>query len=167
LSVLRGFRGWLALGFVSILAGCALDPQHLPDGATKAQVLQRLGPPTATYPMPDGGERLQYSRGPSGIAVNNVDLNAGGRVVEVRQELDDALFDSTVKVGEWHVDDILRTYGKPFQITRDFAFDGTVWSWHYQTLNWPRLFNVFVDSEGRVVRYQTIDDFIYAPRDRW
>ena len=31
-----------------------------------------------TYPLPDGGERLQYSRAPAGFEVNNVDLDARG-----------------------------------------------------------------------------------------
>ena len=170
MSVLRCCKALLLpaalVGLVG-LGGCVLDPQHLPPGATREVVVQRLGAPTATYPMPDGGERLQYSRAPSGITVNNVDVDAQGRVVSVRQELDDALFDSTVKVGAWHVDDVLRTYGQPFQVMRMAFSPGTVWSWHYQTQNSPRLFSIFVDPDGTVTRYQTIDEFFYAPRDRW
>ena len=77
-------------------AGCASDPTRLPLGTHRApRRCSAWATPTATYPLPGGGERLQYSRAPSGFEVNNVDLDASGHVVSIRQELDDGLFDST------------------------------------------------------------------------
>ena len=157
----------LALGAaLAGLAGCASDPSRLPLGSSRAEALQRLGPPTATYPMPASGERLQYSRGPSGFQVSNVDVDATGKVVSVRQELADGMFDSTVKVNEWHVPDVLRSYGRPFQITRVYAYDGDVWAWHYRSNNTPRLFYIYVDPDGLVTRYHTADDLTLDARDR-
>jgi hypothetical protein len=152
-------RAWaLAAVLMLALAGCASDPSRLPLGTSRAQALQQLGTPTATYPLPGGGERLQYSRAPAGYEVNNVDVDASGRVVSIRQELHDSLFDSTVKTDFWTEADVLRTYGRPFEITRVTSFDGVVWTWHYKSMNTPRLFYVYIDPDGVVSRYHTGDD---------
>lgn len=148
----------LALAAVMALSGCALDPTRLPLGSTRAETLQKLGNPSATYPMPGGGERLQYSRAPSGVTVNNVDLDASGRVVSIRQELEDGMFDITIKPGVWRVDDVLRSYGRPFEISRVRVFDGDVWAWHYESLNNPRLLYIYIDPDGVVDHYHTADD---------
>jgi len=139
---------------------------RLPIGVTRAEALQRLGTPTAIYPMPNGYERLQYSRAPSGYEVNNVDIDATGHVYEVRQELSDDLFDSTVKTGVWHVDDVLRTYGRPFQIDRVTSFDGVIWTWRYRSMNTPRFFYIYIDPAGVVQRYHTGDDLTLDLVDR-
>lgn len=157
MAIMKHLRVWAAL-LVLALAGCASDPARLPLGGSRAQALQQLGPPTATYPMPGGGERLQYSRGPSGFQVTNVDLDPSGRVIAVTQEMQDALFDSTIKVGVWHTDDVLRTYGRPFDISRVLAFEGNIWAYHYLAINQPRLLYIYVDPDGLVVRYHTADD---------
>jgi len=68
---------------MAALSGCAGDPIRTELGATRADTLQRLGPPTAIYPLGNQGERLQYSRTPMGFEVTNVDLDASGRVVSV------------------------------------------------------------------------------------
>ena len=86
---LRAPRLW-ALAWVLLLAACA-EPTRLPPGTGRAEVLSQLGTPTATYPLGQG-ERLQYSRAPLGTAVNNVDLDAAGKVVAVTQVLDERRF---------------------------------------------------------------------------
>ena len=149
---------WLALALLLPLVGCALDPTRLPLGSTRAEALQQLGAPGAAYPLPGGGERLQYSRAPSGFEVNNVDLDAGGRVVSVRQELDEALFGSTIQSGTWRTEDVLRSYGRPFEISRVISFDGEVWAWRYRTLNNPRLLYIYIGPDGRVDHWHTADD---------
>lgn len=166
LSICRwAARPALALAAALVLAGCASDPMRLPPGASRAEALQRLGAPTASYPLPDGGERLQYSRLPAGYEVSNIDLDAGGHVVSVRQELDDRLFDRTVQVGTWRVADVLRTYGQPYEVSRVMSFDGTVWTWRYMWINTPRLFHVYIDPAGVVRRYHTSDDPRYDGPD--
>ena len=103
---------------------------------------QQLGRPTSVYPMPGGGERLQYSRAPAGTEVSNVDVDAAGRVVSNRQEMQEYLFDSTIKTDTWRLDDVLRTYGRPYEVSRVSSYDGVVWSWRYQVLNNPRLLHI-------------------------
>jgi len=148
----------LATALAGIFAGCASEPTRLPLDSTRAETLQRLGPPTATYPLADGGERLQYSRAPAGFEVNNVDLDRGGRVVSIRQELDEGLFGDTIRPGAWRVPDVLRTYGRPYDITRVTSFNGDVWSWRYKWHNTIRLLYVYVDPQGVVDHYNVGDD---------
>ena len=151
-------RGCLAVLVAMAMHGCAGEPTRIAPGTSRAEALQRLGSPTASYPLPGGGERLQYSRVPAGFEVNNVDLDAGGRVASVRQELDERLFDRTVRPGVWREADVLRTYGRPFDITRVTSFDGVIWSWRYKSMNTPRLFYIYIDPAGVVERYHTGDD---------
>ena len=64
---------------VGTLAGCAtVEP-----GMTRDQVVAAWGTPTRQVPLA-GGERLQYSRQPEGQQVTMVDLDAAGRVAQVR-----------------------------------------------------------------------------------
>jgi len=146
-----------------LLAGCASEPTRLPLGVSRAEALQRLGAPTATYPLAGGGERLQYSRQPAGFDVNNVDLDATGRVVAVSSVMSDAWFDREIRVDAWRVPDVLRTFGPPEQITRVFSFQGDVWQWRYLQLNSPRLLFIYIDPQGVVRRYHTGDDLRFVP----
>ncbi len=152
-------RPWLAASVVALaLMGCASEPTRIPLGTSRAQALQQLGTPTATYALPQGGERLQYSRAPMGFEVSNIDVDASGNVVSVRQELFEGLFDSTIKPGVWRVEDVLRTYGRPYEITRVTSFYGDVWSWRYKSLNTRRLLYIYVRPDGVVDHYNTGDD---------
>ncbi len=155
-----------AVALAVLLAGCASDPTRLPLGASRAQALQQLGAPTATHALAGGGERLQYSRAPSGFEVSNVDVDAAGRVTSVRQELDERFFGSTILPGVWREADILRTYGRPFEITRVSSFDGQVWSWRYMVQNSRRLLYIYVDPQGLVQYYNVGDDLTLELRVR-
>ncbi|MGJ7544925.1 hypothetical protein [Variovorax sp. LT1R16] len=153
-------RPSLACAALALLAlvGCASEPTRLPLGVTRAEALQRLGTPTGVYPLSGGGERLQYSRGPMGHEVNNVDVDAQGRVVSTRQELQESLFDRTIQAGLWREADVLRTYGRPYEVARVGSFDGVVWTWRFKSMNAPRLLHIYIAPTGEVVRYHTADD---------
>jgi hypothetical protein len=140
-----------------VLVGCA-DPARVPPGSSRAEVLQRLGQPTATYPMGSSVERLQYSRAPAGTEVTNIDVDAGGKVLAVTQVLHEGRFAVDIKPGVWREPDVLRTYGRPEQITRVTSFDGAVWSWRYKWINAPRLLYIYLDPQGVVAHYHVGDD---------
>ena len=153
---------------LAVLAGCASDPYNVPLGATRTEVMQRVGAPTAVYPLPQGGERLQYSRAPMGFEVNNVDLDANGRVVSVIQEMDERYFAQTILIDRWRVEDVVRTYGRPYEITQVSSFNGNVWSWRYLQINNPRFLYIYIDPQGIVRRYNVGDDLRYDDRRfRW
>lgn len=147
----------LAASMLALLVGCAGDPSRLALGTSRAEVLQRAGTPTAVYPLSDG-ERLQYSRAPAGHQVSNVDLDAGGRVRSVRQELDEGLFGRTIQPGVWRTEDVLRTYGQPFEKVSVTSFDGAVWSWRYQHMNNRRFLFIYIGRDGVVDHYNVGDD---------
>jgi len=151
---------------IALLAGCASDPTRTPLGLTREQALQRLGPPSATYPLA-GGERLQYSRAPMGFEVTNVDLDASGHVASVVQEMDEKLFSNTIKIDQWRQDDVLRTYGRPYEIARVTSFNGTVWSWRYLQINNRRFLYIYIDPQGVVRRYHVGDEVFNDPLPRW
>ncbi|MEJ8845452.1 hypothetical protein [Variovorax rhizosphaerae] len=155
-----------ALGLMGGLVGCAGEPTRLPLESTRAEALQRLGPPTATYALPDGGERLQYSRGPAGFEVNNVDLDRSGKVLSIRQELDEGLFGNTIRPGTWRVPDVLLTYGRPYEISRVTSFNGDVWTWRYKWHNTIRLLYIYVDPRGVVDHYNVGDDLRFEQLTR-
>lgn len=165
---LRLFPSMVVAAALAALAGCASDPYNVPLGATRAQVLQQVGAPTSVYALGQGGERLQYSRAPMGFEVNNVDLDASGHVVSVIQELDERYFAQTILIDQWHVEDVLRTYGRPYEITQVSSFNGNVWTWRYLQMNNPRFLYIYVDPQGVVRRYHVGDDFRFNDRrPRW
>ena len=146
-----------ALAFAA--AGCA-EPMRIATGTPRAEVLQRLGQPTALYPMGQV-ERLQYSRAPAGTEVTNIDVDAGGKVVAVTQVLDEGRFAHDIRPDVWREADVLRTYGRPEEVTRVSSFDGVVWSWRYKWINAPRLLYIYLDPQGVVRRWHTGDDLRY------
>ncbi len=155
---------WLALPLLAGLAACASDPVRIPMGAMRADAIAQAGPPTTIYLLPDGGERLQYSRAPMGTEVTNVDTNAAGRVVSVRQVLDERYFSDTIQVDVWREADVLRTYGRPYEISRVSSFNGVIWSWRYRQINAPRFLHIYIDPQGVVRRYHVADDYTYERR---
>ena len=151
--------GALLLAAALVLSGCA-DPTRIPAGSSRAEVLQRLGQPTALHPM-GAIERLQYSRAPAGTEVTNIDVDAGGKVVAVTQVLDEGRFAADIRPAVWREADVLRTYGRPEQVTRVTSFGGVVWSWRYKWVNAPRLLYIYIDPQGVVERYHVGDDLRY------
>lgn len=145
------------------LSACISEPTRLPAGTSRAQALQTLGAPTAIYALPNGVERLQYSRAPMGFEVNNVDVDPAGRVFSVRQELDERLFGSTIQPGVWREADILRTYGRPMDVTQVTSFNGGVWTWRYKAQNARRLLYIYVDPQG-LVQYYNVGDDLWVER---
>ncbi len=159
-------RAYVLVAVALALAGCA-EPTRITAGTSRAEVLQRLGSPTGRYAM-GPVERLQYSRAPAGTEVTNVDVDASGKVVAVTQVLDEARFALDIQpgVGVWRESDVLRSYGRPEEMTQVTSFDGAVWSWRYKALNARRLLYIYVDRQGVVQRYHTGDDLRFNARTR-
>lgn len=150
-------RRWLWLLGVALLGACASLPEGVRPGMERAEVLQRLGLPGARYLL-EGGERLQYSRQPAGRQVYNIDLDAQGRVRRVTQALDPAVL-ATIEPGVWTRAQVLQTLGKPAEVGRVARFDGDIWTWRYlEPISSLRLFHVYFDADGTVVRTQSTDE---------
>ena len=115
-------RWAVAAGAAVLLAGCAI-PSQVPAGATVDAAQTQLGAPTGRYPLPGGGQRLQYSEQPSGSAVWNLDFDAAGRLQRTDQALRYPNFNQIV-VDQGTGDDVLRMMGRPARVERVAMFDG-------------------------------------------
>ena len=136
------------------ISGCAL-PAREKAGALRAEVVARLGPPTAVFALP-AGERLLYSELPAGFAAYNLDFDASGRLVRNEQVLTQARFEN-LPVGVWTAADVQRTFGVPLRVERVARFEGDIWTYRFRQNSDPRLAHVHLDRQG-VVRLVMFTD---------
>ncbi|MDO9313063.1 MAG: outer membrane protein assembly factor BamE [Burkholderiaceae bacterium] len=124
-------RGTLVLvpAIISALAGCsAYSPLALPRGATAAEVVSAMGPPTGTMQAP---QRLEFARGPAGKHTYMIDFDADGRLLSWEQVLTEGNF-FQVRPGQTQ-DDVTKRLGRPsttFPIGRQHI---VVWNYRYET----------------------------------
>lgn len=143
-----GVLARLALLVLAVqISGCAL-PAREKAGALRAEVVARLGPPTASFPLPSG-ERLLYSELPAGFAAYNLDFDASGRLVRNEQVLTQARFEN-LPVGVWTTADVQRTFGAPLRVERVARFEGDIWTYRFRQNSDPRLAHVHLDRQGVV-----------------
>ncbi len=133
----------------ALLAGCAVGAGLQP-GAPRAAVLASLGTPTATVPLPGGGERLQYSKQPFGQATWMADLDAQGRLLSLRQVLTQPEFERIVP-GQWRRADVERELGPPARIGSVARWDGPILEYFWNDGR-DRYWWVYLDRDGVVRR---------------
>jgi hypothetical protein len=140
----------LAFAWVSaalLLAACAgYAPVNVQPGQSADEVTRSMGQPTGRYALPQGGQRLEYARGPYGKHTWMIDVDPSGRVRSVEQVLTEANF-ATVKPGET-TQDVLLKLGRPSD--RRGAFRNTeLWSYRYDA-TFCQWFVVTMNPDGRV-----------------
>lgn len=142
----------LALVPTALLAACAgMAVNNVQPGQTEAEVLQRLGTPTARYALEAGAQRIEYATGPEGRTTWMVDVDATGRVKALSQVLSSEHFaDFQGRAPGMTRDALLREMGTPGmrRVVRYPA--GEVWGWRFPT-NDCLLFEVSVGTDGKVV----------------
>ena len=130
-----------------LLAACAsgpFEPTSVVAGDTREDVLRKMGPPTATYTMPDGHPRLEYTRMPAGRKTYMIDLDAAGRVTRWEQVLDEAHFLAIVP--GMRSAEVLRLIGPPSdQGEYRLPERGLTWSYRYESVPRCQLFQVSID----------------------
>ncbi len=147
MAMLRHGAATLALTLLlSACAGMGLQP-----GMTRAEVLGRWGPPSAVVPLATG-ERLQYSYQPFGQQAVMVDLDGAGRVVQVRQVLNEADFARISTRGDWTAADVEREFGPPASVGRVASWDGPILTYRWRGGMVDQLFWVYLDQAGVVRR---------------
>jgi hypothetical protein len=135
-----------ALATLALVSCATVPPQP---GTPQAEVLARWGPPTGHYPLPAGGERLEYATGPYGRTTWMIDLDRAGRVAQSRQVLGEAEFLQVQSAPALTRDELLRWLGRPGERHGGGRAGGEVWSWRYPT-NDCLWFQVSVADDGRV-----------------
>jgi outer membrane protein assembly factor BamE (lipoprotein component of BamABCDE complex) len=157
-----------ALFAALVLASCAANPfnaDRLPLGATRQEVLERLGRPTRSVPLASG-ERLQYSLQPYGQAAWMVDLDAAGKVTRVRQVLNTLDFNRIVP-GQWTADDVQREFGPPAAVERVSSWKGDILTYRWRDIDRSDMFYwIYLDGRNVVQRAHPGMEFINAPADR-
>ena len=133
---------------VALLAGCAAMNPPAP-GASRDEVMQRWGNPTARYNLDDGRQRLEYATGPYGRTTWMVDVDAAGKVLQARQVLNEAEFLEVQRATTLNREQLLRWLGTPGERRHGGWQGGEVWSWRYPT-NDCLWFQSSVAPDGRV-----------------
>jgi hypothetical protein len=135
----------------SILAGCVTG-YNLKPGASREEVLASMGRPTAVVKLPGGGERLQYSQQPAGQYAWMADLDAAGRLLSLRQVLNENDFNRIV-VGQWTRADVEREFGRPAWSDRVANWDGPILTYRWnQGPSMDRFYWIYLDKQGVVRR---------------
>ena len=130
-----------------LLAGCA-GPAPAP-GTPADAVQAQLGRPTNIYPNgPD--TMLEYAYGPMGQYTWMARIGPDGRLISYEQVLSSEKF-ATVKPGKDTKETILRTFGRPGQVTHYHSVDGDVWLYRYKEQDvWNSMMSVQFDRNGVV-----------------
>ncbi|MBX3620000.1 MAG: hypothetical protein KF891_08455 [Rhizobacter sp.] len=138
------------------LAGCmSYGPQSLAPGSSVEAARQSLGAPTGEYPLPDGGRRLEYARGPYGRHTYMLDYDAAGRLLRWEQVLTEARFNTIVPGMD--AAQVQALIGHSFEKrVVGWAQKQTVWAYRYET-PFCQWFQVGIDEQGKVA------DTAYGP----
>jgi hypothetical protein len=148
-------RSWLLVAGAALLLGACAHPWNsvnVAPGTPRDQVIAQAGQPVAVVPLPDGGQRLQYTLQPLGHYAFMVDLDPTGRVVRTRQVLTEAEF-NRIEPGRWTLQDVLREFGPPARVDGVSSFQGQVLTYRWRDLSRTDMFYwVYVDPQGIVRR---------------
>ena len=117
---------FLAAVAAALLAACqSYSPGGFPPGATAIEVRNSMGVPTGTYPLPDGGVRYEYARGPWGKHTYMIDFDALARLVKSEQVLTENNF-AKIRPGQTR-DQVLFAIGHPSDVKQVRYQNQTVW----------------------------------------
>lgn len=146
----RALRAPLAGGLALLVAACAgYGPGGVKVGQTAAEVAQSMGQPTGRYSRPDGGQRLEYARGPYGKHTYMIDLDSAGRVTHATQVLEEFIFER-VKPGATR-DQVLYEIGRPSEVYAIGWQNIDVWAYRYPTdFSLCQWFQVGMGRDGKV-----------------
>jgi hypothetical protein len=118
------------LAAASVAACAGYGPSGLAPGATEAEIVARLGPPTGRHRSEAGQERLEFARGPYGRHTYMLTLDAAGRLVQSEQVLTEARF-AAVAPGA-PASQVRADLGRPSQTRVGWRGVGEVWSYRYE-----------------------------------
>jgi outer membrane protein assembly factor BamE (lipoprotein component of BamABCDE complex) len=151
---------------IFILAGCAQPGERVQTGMDQATVIATLGKPKETYALPNGGKRLMWPTQPAGATTTAIDLDETGKVVSVRQVLQDTEF-NRAEIDKWTRDDVLSAFGRPFETANFKRMDREVWSYRYVENHIDHLiFNFYFDEQGVLRQTQKQPDYKYDTSQR-
>jgi hypothetical protein len=152
------FLSLRACAIVLALSACAQPHQQIEPGADVASVEARLGKPKETYDLPNGGKRLMWPTQPMGTTTTVADVDSSGKVINVRQVLQENEF-YRAQVGTWMRNDVLVNFGRPFETSYFSRMKREVWSYRYleNNINYM-IFSFYFDEQGVLRLTQKMPD---------
>jgi len=136
----------------ALLAGCAnpWNAMNFPPGTPVEEVSARAGPPARVWPLPNGGQRLQYTLQPLGYYAFMADFGADRRLVQVRQVMTPSEF-LRIQDNRWTREDIEREFGPPARIDGVSSWNGPIYTYRwYEPGQGPMFWFVYFDPQGVV-----------------
>jgi hypothetical protein len=159
-------RALVACAGALVLAGCAQPWQGYTAGADQSTVIARLGPPREVYDLPNGGKRLMWPTQPMGEYTTAADIDASGKVVNVRQVLQVSEF-YKAQIGTWTRSDVLINFGRPEETSYFPLMKREVWTYRYYEDNvWYMLYSFYFDDQGILRTTQKTPDPLHDPDRR-
>ncbi|KIG04698.1 hypothetical protein [Caballeronia concitans] len=156
----------LGAGAALLLSACAQPWQNYQQGADASTITARLGPPREIYDLPNGGKRLMWPTQPLGEFTTAADVDAAGRIVSVRQVLDDSEF-YKAQIGTWTKDDVLVNFGRPVETSYFPLMKREVWTYRYMEANfWYMMYSFYFDDQGILRLTQKTPDPLHDPDRR-
>jgi len=156
------------LGAAALLAGCAnpWNSMNVPPGTSREELLAHAGRPVGEYPLPGGGQRLQFTLQPLGYYAFMVDLDPAGRVVRTRQVMAPQEF-LRIQDDVWTQQNILFEFGPPARIDTVGSWNGPIWQYRwYEPGQGPMFWYVYFDPQGVVRKSHQAIEFMNGPADR-
>lgn len=123
-----------------------------PGVSTIDDVLRQVGKPEMIREREDGSQRLEYPRGPNGLATYMLDFGPDGRLVSITQAL---TAENIAKVVPGMAqDDVRQLLGKPTTVARYALSHETVWSWRWAEggMSGDAMFNAHFSPDNVVIR---------------
>jgi outer membrane protein assembly factor BamE (lipoprotein component of BamABCDE complex) len=147
--------------WVTLLALVGCDPQKiakLEEGvSTEADVRRQFGEPHATYADADGSRTFEYSRQPEGQVAYMITIGSDGKMSALRQVLKPVEFAKVVPGLDKA--QVRRLLGKPAKtVTYPLKPDEEHWDWRWLDGQFPKVFSVTFDRDGKVLVTATADD---------
>jgi hypothetical protein len=141
-------RTLFACASVIVLGACVQPWQGFHAGEPESAVVARLGPPREVYDLPDGARRLMWPTQTMGEVTTAVDIDAAGKVINVRQVLQTGEF-YRAEPDKWTQSDVLVQFGRPAETAYFPLKKRQVWSYRYlEDGVWYQLFNFAFDDAG-------------------
>jgi hypothetical protein len=149
---------------VALMLGACVQPwQQFEAGQDQSTIIARMGPPRETYDLPNGGRRLMWPTQPMGTTTVAADIDASGKIVNVRQVLQISEF-NRAQIGTWTRNDVLINFGRPVDTAFFRLSQREVWSYRYVENNiTPLLFSFSFDTSGVLRETQRTPDPLRDP----
>ncbi|WP_242539851.1 hypothetical protein [Trinickia mobilis] len=155
----------LAFALTLTLSACVQPWERFQAGEPESAVTAALGPPKETYDLSNGGKRLMWPSQPMGETTVAADIDANGKVVDVRQVLQPSEF-YRAEPGKWTRADVLTHFGRPEETTYLPLVKREVWSYRYLEDNtWYQLFHFYFDDTGLLRSTQKSPDPLHEHPD--